>query len=119
MLRKIEAAMILVCLPLLFLAGTAQGGEGVEVKITNDGTSDIFVTVYDMNTNPRKIVLTNTRINGFTSVPISLVGDANGEANLSWTATSTDAVSKKCGHAETTVSNSASVSVHADSACSA
>ncbi len=117
MLRPIQAAMILVCLPMLMHA--AQAGEGVEVKITNDGTSDIFVTVYDMNTNPRKLVLTNARINGFTSVPISLTGDANGEASLSWTATSTDAASKKCGHAETTVSNAASVKVHADSACSA
>jgi hypothetical protein len=118
MLRKIGAAIILGGLPVM-LAHTAYGGEGVEVKITNDGTSDIIVTVYDMNTNPRKMVLTNARINGFTSVPISLVGNANGEASLSWTATSTDGVSKKCGHAETTVSNSASVNVHADSACSA
>jgi hypothetical protein len=118
MLRKFDAAMILVCLPLL-LAQTARGGEGVEVKITNDGTSDIFVTVYDMNTNPRRIALTNARINGFTSVPLSLVGDANGEAHLAWTATSTDSASKKCGHAEATVSDSASVKVHADSACSA
>jgi hypothetical protein len=110
--------VLLSCLPLL-LAGTALGGEGVEVKITNDGTEDVVVTVYDMNTHPKKVVLTNARINGFTSVPISLIGDANGMGNVSWTATSTDPNFKKCGHATMTVSNAGSVSVHADSTCSA
>ncbi len=113
-----KAALVLSCLPLL-AARTAHGGEGVEVKITNDGTEDIVVTVYDLSTEPRKAVLSNVRINGFTSLPISLTGDANGKADLSWTATSIDQVSPKCGHAETVVSNAASVNVHADSACSA
>ena len=56
---------------------------------------------------------------GITSVPISAIGDAAGHANLSWTATSTDAASPKCGHAETvTLGNDSSVNVHADSSCS-
>jgi hypothetical protein len=114
----IRAALIASCLPLLF-PGSARGGEGVEVKIINDGTEDIVVTVYDMNTSPERAVLSNARINGFTSVPISLVGDATGKAHLSWTATSTDAASPRCGHANTMVSNAALVSVHADSTCSA
>jgi hypothetical protein len=109
--------LILGCLPLL-LAGTALGGEGVEVKITNDGTEDIVVTVYDMSTSPGRVVLTNAHINGFTSVPVTLVADATGKANLAWTATSTDPAFPKCGHASTVVGNDASVSVHADSSCS-
>jgi hypothetical protein len=109
--------LILSC--LLPLAGTALGGEGVDVKITNDGTEDIVVTVYDMNTSPQRMVLTNARINGFTSVPVSLVADATGRANLSWTATSTDAVFPKCGHAKTVVGNDGSVVVRADSSCGA
>jgi hypothetical protein len=113
-----RAVLLLSCLPLL-LAGTALGGEGIQVKITNDGTEDVMVTVYDMNTRPQKMVLTNARINGFTSVPISLVGDASGKANLSWTATSTDPASRKCGHGQTAASNDESVTVHADSTCSA
>jgi hypothetical protein len=112
-----KAVLALSCLSLL-LARTALG-EGVEVKITNDGTEDILVTVYDRTTNPETVVLTNARINGFSSVPISLVGDATGRANLSWTATSADPVSPKCGHADAVVSNAASVNVHADSSCSA
>src|ERR1700723_4019383 len=111
---RIKTALILA-LPLLMI-GTALGGEGIQVKITNDGTQDIVVTVYDMNAEPKRILLQNARINGFTSVPVSAIGDAAGRANLSWTATSTDAASPKCGHADTvTLGNDASVNVHADS----
>src|ERR1700723_4516992 len=96
---RIKTALILA-LPLLMI-GTALGGEGLQVKITNDGTQDIVVTVYDMNAQPRAILLQNARINGFTSVPVSAIGDAAGRANLSWTATSTDAASPRCGHDNT------------------
>jgi hypothetical protein len=112
-----KAALILSCLPL-FLAATAQGGEGVDVKITNDGTEVILVTVYDMSANPGRMVLANARINGFSSVPISVVADASGRAHLRWTATGTDPTFPKCGHAHTTVGNADSVNVHADSTCS-
>ena len=113
----IKTALILA-LPLLMI-GTALGGEGLQVKITNDGTQDIVVTVYDMNANPRAILLQNARINGFTSVPVSAIADATGHANLSWTATSTDGTSAKCGHDDTSgLRNESAVNVHADSSCS-
>jgi hypothetical protein len=113
---NINAALILA-LPLL-MVGTALGGEGVQVKITNDGTQDMVVTVYDMNASPRIILLRNARINGFTSVPVSAIADATGRANLSWTATSTDATSTRCGHDDTLgLSNDSAVNVHADSSC--
>jgi len=106
------------CLSLL-CAGAALSDQGVSVKITNDGTQDIIVTVYDVNAGPGHQVLTNAHINGFTSVPVSLVGDANGQGKLRWTATSTDGVSRTCGHATAVVSNDDSVHVHADSSCPA
>jgi hypothetical protein len=115
---KSKVALILASLPLL-MVGTALGGEGIQVKITNDGTQDIVVTVYDMNAQPKRIILQNARINGFTSVPISAIGDMTGRANLSWTATNTDPASPKCGHDDTTgVANDAAIKVHADSSCS-
>jgi hypothetical protein len=117
MRSHIKTALLLSYFGTL-LAGAAFADEGVQVKITNDGTEDILVTVYDMNSVPKRTVLTNVRVNGFTSVPISLIGDANGKAHLSWTATTTDPVSPKCGQAANIVGNSDSVSVHADSACS-
>jgi hypothetical protein len=103
---------------VLLMMGTALGGEGVQVKITNNGTQDIVVTVYDMNANPHRILLQNARINGFTSVPVSAIADATGRANLSWTATSTDATSKTCGQADTLgVADDSAVNVRADSSC--
>lgn len=116
MRSRAKALLILSCLPLL-MAGTALAGEGVDVKITNDGTQDIVVTVYDTSTSPRQVVVTNARINGFASLPVSLNADASGRANLSWTAISTDREFRKCGHDDTVVANSASVNVHADSSC--
>jgi hypothetical protein len=93
---------------------------GVQVKITNDGTQDIVVTVYDMNAQPHRILLQNERINGFTSEPISAVADATGRANLSWTATSADTTATRCGHDETLgLNNDSAVNVHADSSCHA
>src|ERR1700749_2154594 len=119
MRREIKAGTITI-LALVFLAtGTALGGEGVQVKITNNGTQDIVVTVYDMNAKPRAILLQNARINGFTSVPVSAIADATGHANLSWTATSAGTTSAKCGHDDTpALINDSAVSVHADSSCS-
>jgi hypothetical protein len=116
-MRTRNSVMILAAMSLL-LFGAALGGEGVEVKITNDGTVDILVTVYDMNVVPKRVVLTNARINGFTSVPVSLVGDARGKAKVSWTATSTDPTSPKCDHDDTVAGNADSVKVHAESSCS-
>jgi hypothetical protein len=106
---------------LLVLFGTtAMGGlNGVDVRITNDGTDDIVVTVYDTTTEPRHVVLANERINGFTTIPISLVADEGGRANLSWTAVTADPNGRKCGHESNSgLTDSASVHVHADSACS-
>jgi hypothetical protein len=111
-------ALLMLAMPLL-MTGTALGGEGIQVKITNNGTQDIVVTVYDMNASPRAILLQNAHINGFTSVPVSAIADATGRANLSWTATSSDATSTKCGHADTLgLGNDSAVNVHADSSCS-
>jgi hypothetical protein len=115
---NIRTAILLGSIPLLF-AGVALGGEGIQVQIVNDGTADIVVTIYDMNTHPQRVVLENTRINGFTSVPINVIGDSRGRATLSWTATSIDRSSPECGHAERVeLGYSSSLSVHADSSCS-
>jgi hypothetical protein len=117
MRRQPNATLILSCLSLLFLGEAARGADGVEVTITNDSTDDILVTVYDMSTNPGRMVLTGARISGFTSVPVSLVPDISGKARLSWTATSTDPDFPQCGHASVVVSNADTVNVHADSTC--
>jgi hypothetical protein len=114
---RMNAALILTCMPLLLFESAARA-DGIDVTISNDGTENLVVTVYDMNSSPKRAVLTNARINGFSSLSISLVTDASGKARLSWTATSTDPTFPKCGHSDETVGNAGSVSVRADSSCS-
>jgi hypothetical protein len=114
----IKAALILTCMPLLFIASAARA-DGIDVTISNDGTENLVVTVYDMNSLPRRAVLTNARINGFSSLSISLITDASGKGRLSWTATSTDPTFPKCGHSDETVGIAGSISVHVDSSCGA
>jgi hypothetical protein len=114
---KTAAIFALVC---SLMAAASRAGEGVQVMVTNDGTEDILVTVYDMNAGPQQTVLQATRINGFTSVPISAIRDANGEANLAWIATTADTGSRKCGHGNASgITSDSSLSVHADSSCDA
>jgi hypothetical protein len=113
-----RAALILSCMPLLFFESTARA-DGIEVTISNDGTENLVVTIYDMSVSPKRAVLTNARMNGFSSLSISLITDASGKGRLSWTATGTDPKFPRCGHSDVTVDNAGSVSVHADSSCTA
>jgi hypothetical protein len=104
--------------PLLW-GGPVLRGEGVSVTITNDGAEDLMVTVYDRSTDPQRVVLNNARLNGFTSVPVTMVGDGTGRARLSWTAISAESLTPKCGHQDTVVGNAASVTVHVSASCGA
>src|ERR1700689_1889874 len=68
---KIHTALMMVSLPLLLSSQAALGGlNGIDVKITNDGTENIVVTVYDTSTQPNSVVLAHQRINGFSTVPV-------------------------------------------------
>jgi len=116
---KIHTALMLSCLPLLLSGQVALGGlNGIDVKITNDGTENVVVTVYDTSTQPNSVVLAHQRINGFSTVPVTLVPDAVGRANLSWTAITADPNLHRCGHASNAgLTDADSVNVHADSEC--
>jgi hypothetical protein len=113
-----RAALILTCMYLPLFVSTARA-DGIEVTISNNGTENLVVTIYDMSVSPKRAVLTNARINGFSSLSISLITDASGKGRLSWTATSTDPTFPRCGHSDETVGDAGSVSVHADSSCTA
>jgi hypothetical protein len=105
-------------LALTLLGAIALAGDGVNFKITNDGIVDIFISVYDMNTKPRSVVVDHQRLNGFTSIPAAASADATGRANISWTAISVDSRDRHCGHAvQRGLDNDASVNVRVDSGC--
>jgi hypothetical protein len=128
LMLRTHKGLILSCLPLLLLSAAAAGGlSGVDVSIANDGTEDVVVTVYDTSTQPNgqpnAVELARERINGFTRIPVSLTADQTGRANIAWTAVTADPAdprSRKCGHAtQVGLTDSALVSVHADSECGA
>ncbi len=111
-------ALACCAVSLLLFAVPALADGGIGLNISNDGIEDIFVTVYDMNTQPYTAVLLHERINGFTKVPIFASVDAIGRANVSWTAISVDDSARRCGHgAKVGLEADALVSVHANSAC--
>jgi len=101
----------------LLLAASTALADGVPVTITNDGTDDIVVTVYDTTVSPKDAILSQ-RINGFSTVPLSMSPDSTGRANLSWTAVTVDPRDRRCGHADQQgIADSSQINVHADSAC--
>lgn len=118
-MQKFHKGLILSAAPFLLVSAAAVGGlNGVDVVITNDGTEDVMVTVYDTSTHPSSVVLSAERINGFTRIPVSLSPDETGRGNLEWRAVSVDSQSRKCGHAANTgLIDATSVLVRADSAC--
>lgn len=96
----------------------ALGGDGINLSVTNDGIVDIYVTVYDTSTNPRTAVASHQRINGFTSIPVSVSADAAGRGNISWTAVGVDSRDQRCGRGTSnSLTADANVNVHADSDC--
>ncbi|HEX4150649.1 MAG TPA: hypothetical protein VHY75_00395 [Steroidobacteraceae bacterium] len=118
-MRLAHKGLFLSAIPLLLLSAAALGGlNGVDVTISNDGTEDMMVTVYDTSTQPASVVISGERVNGFTRIPVSLAPDENGLGNIAWTAVSTDPNHRKCGHAaQQGVSDSTAVHVRVDSEC--
>jgi hypothetical protein len=105
--------------PLLLLCAAARGDDGINLTVTNDGIVDIYVTVYDTSAKPKSTVLSHQRINGFTSVPISVSADGSGRGNVSWTAIGVDNTDPQCGRGSSTgLAGEANVNVHVDSGCS-
>ncbi|MGP8165946.1 MAG: hypothetical protein ACLQAR_10515, partial [Steroidobacteraceae bacterium] len=92
--------------------------QGLTITIKNDTTSNIFVTVYDLNTNPVQKLLSNQLMNGFATVTVPLTSDSSGQGHLSWTAITVDPDMRQCGHNDKpNLSDGATVRVHADGDC--
>jgi hypothetical protein len=90
------SALGLLC--CLLTAGAALGSDGIPVKITNDTSNNVVVTVFDMNASPEKSALSNVTIYGFASLSIRVIPGGNGNGHIRWTATGGDASSRTCGH---------------------
>jgi len=107
-------------LTALLTSGFASADDGVPIKITNDGTTDIVVTVYDLNASPRRVVVASQRLNGFSTMAISVTAGADGMGKVAWTATTVDSDGRLCGRDDRqNLVNDAEVHVHANAACTA
>jgi hypothetical protein len=95
-LLAIRATLAATCM----VAGVALGSDGISVKVTNDTSNNVVVTVIDMNDNPEQVLVSNQTIYGFASLSIRVSPDASGYGHIRWTATSGSAGSRACGHKE-------------------
>jgi hypothetical protein len=120
-MRKMARPAVILGFLLTLLAGAeAVGDDMVAIRITNDGTDPILVTVYDMNAQPPGAVVVSQRVNGFAWIPVSVTADAQGTGHIRWTATNADAGLHLCGHrGKYGLGNDDSVRVYADSSCAA
>jgi hypothetical protein len=116
---KYGLAFILGAAPLFLLSARAFS-DNVPVNITNDGTEAILVTVYDVSVQPRAVVVSSQRVNGFSTIPVNVPSDSRGRANIAWTAVTVDPENRKCGHAvRQNLADSSAVTVHANDECAA
>ncbi len=118
MLKHRFTAALLGAALLAGLGGAARADDGIPLRITNNTTDDLIVTVYDLSTRPASAVLSSTRLSSFSSVPVTLAPDSQGRADLSWTAISADPNSRRCGHARRLgLRDDTSVHVRANRSC--
>jgi len=109
-------ALIVGAAPLLIGGSDAFGQEGISLHVTNDGTVDIYVSVYD--TTAHAPIIEHQRLNGFDSLPILASADDTGRANITWTTITVDNSDRYCGRGtRKNLKNDATVRVHADSNC--
>ena len=113
-----QFGVILGFLLALSLGGTAMADDMVSIKVSNDGTDDILVTIYDMNAEPPGTVVIRQRISGFAWIPVSVTAGRAGLGHVRWTATSAVAGLHRCGRHDTRgLVSDDSVPVFADSPC--
>ena len=118
-MRKLtRPAVILGMLLTMAVSATAVGDDMLALRISNDGSDDILVTVYDMNAEPPGAVIVRQRISGFAWIPVSVTAGRAGFGHIQWTATSAVAGQHRCGQRDTRgLGNDDSVSVFAVSPC--
>lgn len=104
-------------LSLILLANAAAiADDPLTIRVYNDESDDIVVSVYDMNAQPQQAVIANQRINGFAWIPISVTAGAVRKGHLKWIARTADPGFHRCGYQEMRgVSNDALVYVSVNS----
>jgi hypothetical protein len=113
-----KAGLILGLSLALLESGPAGAGDLVTVRLYNDGSDDLVVTVYDLNAAPQGSAHGTQRINGFAWVALSVTRDADGGGHIGWTARSADEFFLRCGRQDIGgLGEDDTVRVFADSSC--
>ncbi len=112
-LNRLSLAGLFLC-----LASASAYADGLTITISNETTTNILVTVYDLNSYPVQKLLANQLMNGFATVSVSVTPDSSGRGHLSWTAITADPDMRQCGHNDKpNLSDGDTVHVHADGDC--
>jgi hypothetical protein len=88
---------------LLIVLLTAQAfADNLTITLNNDTTSNLPVTVYDLNAQPGRPlkVLSRALINGNGTIIVSISSDASDLGYLAWTAATVDRDMRTCGHGD-------------------
>ena len=103
---------------LCLSAFSAMADDDLPITVTNNDADSVYVSLYDMNTQPRSKLLSHQKINGFASIPLRVSADASGYGHVYWTAVAAGSFQHKCGRKDRPgLSNDASVHVYARSDC--
>jgi hypothetical protein len=102
LLQRFKRPLTAVAYLLLSLSSLSVFGQqgGVMLTISNDTPNNLLVTMYDMGTTPRQLVLSSRLINGNGSITVSVSQDTSGKGRVWWTAMNLDRDMRKCGHGD-------------------
>jgi hypothetical protein len=83
------SALRQIALAAALLAATspfAHADGAVDIRLHNNTSDTLRVTLIDLNARPAQRVITGDVINGFATLRLSVTPDASGLAHVSWTA---------------------------------
>jgi hypothetical protein len=113
-----KAAIILGISLALFASGPASAGDTVQLRLYNDASDSIVVTVWDLNGRSPGPAVVSERINGFAWIPVMVNAGVDGNGHIVWTARSGDETFLRCGQQDMdALGEDDSVRVFVDSSC--
>jgi hypothetical protein len=116
--HDIKCSRILGLALVLLATRDAFGDDTMDIRVYNDTSDEIVVTVYDMNAMPPGPVLLRQTIDGFAWFPALVTPGFEGSGHVRWSAETTGTSFHRCGHAERGgLANDAMVHVFTDSDC--
>jgi hypothetical protein len=109
---------VVICGALLLFEVSTAFADSLTVRIQNDDTQDVYVSVYDQNTMNHNPVLSGERINEGQYKDISITADGNSRGSISWAATRADPNNPGCGSGDKSgLANNDLVSISAQGTC--